>query len=52
MTKSTKEITENPEADQLDPEVVAFRAQFEERSALDEIVCDGARKMLQAAIEA
>ncbi len=36
----------------LDSEVVAFRAQFESRSMLDEIVQEGAQKMLQAAIEA
>lgn len=34
-----------------DPEVVAFRAQFEERSPLDEIVRSGAQQMLQAAID-
>ncbi|MBW3543943.1 MAG: IS256 family transposase [Planctomycetes bacterium] len=35
-----------------DLEVVEFRAQFEARSPLDEIVREGARQMLQAAIEA
>ena len=51
MTKSTKEIVVNPEVEQIDPEVVDFRANFDDRSPLDEIVRDGARKMLQAAIE-
>jgi transposase-like protein len=35
-----------------DPEVFAFRAQFDERSPLDEIVRAGAQQMLQAAIDA
>ena len=35
-----------------DHEVVAFRAQFHERSPLDEIVRMGAQQMLQAAIGA
>jgi transposase-like protein len=36
----------------LDPEVLAFRQQFGDRSPLDEIVHEGARRMLQAAIDA
>jgi putative transposase len=36
----------------IDSEVVEFREAFEARSALDEIVREGARQMLQAAIEA
>lgn len=36
----------------LDPEVLAFRANFESRSPLDELVREGARRMLQAAIDA
>ena len=35
-----------------DSEVLAFRANFESRSPLDEIVREGARRMLQAAIDA
>lgn len=35
-----------------DPEVLAFRAQFGDRSPLDEIVREGAKRMLQAAIDA
>lgn len=52
MSKSKADGRSMPADEQLDPEVVAFRRQFEERSPLDEIVRDGARKMLQAAIEA
>ncbi|WP_145124115.1 IS256 family transposase [Rosistilla oblonga] len=36
----------------MDPEVVSFRALFDQRSPLDEIVREGARRMLQAAIDA
>ncbi|MCA9028915.1 MAG: IS256 family transposase [Planctomycetaceae bacterium] len=36
----------------MDPEVLAFRANLESRSPLDEIVREGARRMLQAAIDA
>ena len=51
MSKSTKVRTESPVSDP-DPEVLAFRAQFNERSPLDQIIRDGAQRMLQAAIEA
>ncbi|WP_372725745.1 transposase, partial [Novipirellula sp.] len=37
---------------QLDPEVISFRAQFDQKSPLDEIVREGARRMLQSAIDA
>jgi hypothetical protein len=36
----------------VDSEVLEFRARFEERSPLDSLVREGARKMLQHAIEA
>jgi transposase-like protein len=36
----------------IDPEVVEFREAFEAKSTLDELVREGARKMLQSAIEA
>ena len=60
MTQRTTSATRIPEtrseatagSDPLDREVVEFRAQFESRSPLDEIVREGARQMLQAAIEA
>ena len=52
MTKSTKVKAGNPEANQLDSEVVQFRAKFEDSSPLDEIIQYGACKMLQAAIDA
>lgn len=41
-----------PEAEPIDPEVLAFRQQFDDRNPLDEIVREGARKMLPAAIDA
>ena len=36
----------------LDPEVLDFRQQFDDRNPLDEIIREGARRMLQAAIDA
>ena len=51
MSKSTKVQRDRPVADPV-PEVLAFRGQFDERSPLDQIVRDGAQRMLQAAIEA
>lgn len=51
MGQSTREAVGNPVAG-MDAEVVAFRAQFVEQSPLDQIVRDGAQRMLQAAIEA
>ncbi len=50
MKKVTTQRVTSPEAE-VDPEVLAFRAQFERRSPLDQIVRDGAQRMLQAAIE-
>lgn len=41
-----------PVDEQLDPEVLAFRQQFDNRSPLDRLVQAGARKMLQEAINA
>jgi len=35
-----------------DPDVVKFRANFESRSPLDELVREGVRRMLQVAIDA
>ncbi len=52
MSQSTKSTRRLPAVDQLDSEVVQFRAQFDEKSPLDEIVRAGAQSMLQAAIEA
>jgi putative transposase len=60
MSQSTKAKRPGPAASAesstptglVDPEVVEFRAQFESRSPLDEAVYQGARKMLQAAIDA
>lgn len=53
MSKSTKPRRKNPEAlAGPDPEVVRFRAQFDERSPLDDLAREGAQRMLQTAIEA
>jgi len=52
MTKTKTDRSEGPVDQQLDPEVISFRAQFDQRSPLDEIVREGARRMLQSAIDA
>ena len=52
MSKTTTQRHDIPVDRQLDPEVLAFRRQFDDRSPLDEIIREGARKMLQAAIDA
>ncbi len=49
-TKTDRRVT--PVDEPLAPEVIAFRQQFDERSPLDELVREGARKMLQEAINA
>ena len=41
-----------PVGQELDPEVISFRAQFDDKSPLDELVREGARRMLQSAIDA
>ena len=51
MSKSKADRPTIPVDSQLDPEVVAFRDQFDQKSPLDEIVREGARRMLQAAID-
>lgn len=50
MKKVTTEQLSRPESD-LDPEVLAFRSQFNSVSPLDELVRRGAQQMLQKAIE-
>lgn len=52
MKQTTTHADAVPEGPELDPEVLAFRAQFDQRSPLDELVQEGARRMLQAAIDA
>jgi len=52
MHETTTDRRNIPETERLDPEVLAFRQQFDDRSPLDEIIREGARKMLQAAIDA
>ena len=51
MSKATSTSATLPAPDSTDPEVVAFRASFDERSPLDELVRRGAQEMLQAAID-
>jgi transposase-like protein len=51
MSKATTTTQRNPAPESPDAEVLAFRAQFDQRSPLDEIVRRGAQEMLQAAID-
>ena len=54
MNKTKQSLTSSPvdnSSGLSDPEVMQFRAQFEGRSSLDEIVRHGAQQMLQAAID-
>ena len=51
LSKVTKEKNTTPVVGSIDSEVLQFRAQFDQRSPLDQLVRDGAQKMLQAAIE-
>ena len=52
MKQTTTDTGATPVGPELDPEVLAFRAQFDERSPLDELIREGARRMLQSAIYA
>ena len=52
MTKSKTDRVSLPVDEQLDPEVISFRDQFDQKSPLDELVREGARRMLQSAIDA
>ena len=52
MGKTTTNAAHIPVTDSLDPEVLAFRQALDGRSPLDEIIHEGARRMLQAAIDA
>lgn len=52
MNKTKTDRRTVPVDEQLDPEVISFRSQFDEKSPLDEIVREGARRMLQSAIDA
>lgn len=56
MSNVTRDVdpipTRESEDGITDPEVVNFRANFESRSPLDELIREGARRMLQAAIDA
>ncbi|KAA1261623.1 Transposase, Mutator family [Rubripirellula obstinata] len=52
MNKTKTDRPDVPVDEALDPEVISFRSHFDQRSPLDEIVKEGARRMLQAAIDA
>ncbi len=52
MNKTTTNRHHVPVNEPLDPEVLAFRRRFDDHSPLDEIIHEGARRMLQAAIDA
>ena len=52
MTKTKTQRRSTPVDEAPDPEVIAFRRQFDEPSPLDQIVREGARRMLQEAIDA
>jgi transposase-like protein len=49
---SSPSRTSNEVTEPIDAEVLEFRANFEQRSPLDELVREGARRMLQTAIDA
>jgi putative transposase len=51
-TATVKTPARTTSIEAIDSEVIEFREAFEARSVLDEIVREGARKMLQSAIEA
>jgi putative transposase len=52
MNKSTTNRKGKPVEQEIDSEVLAFRRQFDDKSPLDELVREGARRMIQAAIDA
>ena len=52
MSKTTIDRRSMPVDETVDPEVLAFRQQFDEKSPLDQLVREGSRRMLQAAIDA
>ena len=52
MSKTTTAAMRAPVDESVDREVLEFRANFEQRSPLDELVRTGAQRMLQAAIDA
>ena len=52
MNKTKTDRRSTPVDRHVNPEVLAFRQQFDDRSPLDQLVREGARKMLQEAIDA
>ena len=51
MNKSTTKRKSKPVEQEIDSEVLAFRRQFDDKSPLDELVREGARRMIQTAID-
>lgn len=51
-TKSLPAAARQNDEQSVDPEVLAFRSQFESRQPLDELIRVGAQRMLQAAVDA
>jgi transposase-like protein len=51
-TKSLPADARHNDEQSVDPEVLAFRSQFESRQPLDELIRVGAQRMLQAAVDA
>jgi putative transposase len=52
MSKTKTDRPSTPVDQPLDPEVISFREQFDDHSPLDELLREGARRMLQEAINA
>jgi len=52
MNKTKSDRSSMPVDQELDSEVIAFREQFDQKSPLDELIKEGARRMLQSAIDA
>lgn len=51
MIKSTTKRKSKPVEQEVDSEVIAFRQQFDDQSPIDQMVREGARRMLQSAID-
>ena len=51
MNQTKADQRSTPADSELDPEVIAFRRQFDDRSPLDQLVREGAQRMLQAAVD-
>ncbi len=51
MIESTTKRRAKPVEQEIDSEVLAFGRQFDDKSPLDELVREGARRIIQAAID-